>query len=181
LNACVGRNGGPADFGRYSQGYFAAGALLLKQLQENPFDIDCLIYPLVMNYRYGVENALKQLAASISFLCTDKQVFFMTHWLTDNWAIAKRHLPEVDVPEKEIRQADATMKLLVEIDPKGEAFRYPMSTKLERYLQDMSIINADVFGEGMASLAEFLDSCCGWVAQHLQWKADMESEMRDCY
>src|SRR5262245_9827146 len=69
LNACVGRNGGPAGFERYARGYFEAGARLVKSLQEDPRGVDLVIYPLVMNYRHGIEAALKHIARVLPALC----------------------------------------------------------------------------------------------------------------
>src|SRR5260370_40503806 len=69
LNACVGRNGGRAGFDRYARGYFEAGARLVKSLQDNPFGVDLLIYPLVMNYRHGIEAALKHIAKVLPSHC----------------------------------------------------------------------------------------------------------------
>lgn len=181
LNACVGRNGGPADYGRYARGYFAAAALIAKSLQQNSMNVDLLVYPLVMNYRHGVEDMLKQLAATISYLCTGKTEIRYTHRLIDNWEIVKRNLPEIDVPQAEIDEAEATLKDLVEIDPTGETFRYPFSSKGERHLEETSMINVEVLAASMAALADSLEGWWGWAAQNLEWKAEMESEMRDCY
>lgn len=58
LNACVGKNGGPAGVDRYASGYFEAGARLVKSLQDEPSRVDCVIYPLVMVNRHGIETAL---------------------------------------------------------------------------------------------------------------------------
>jgi hypothetical protein len=179
LNACVGRNGGPADFGRYASGYFIAGAMLVKCLQERSRDVDLVVYPLVMNYRHGVEDILKQLAATVSFLCTGRKEVCYTHKLVDNWAIVKRYLPEIEVPEADIDQAELIIRDLVEIDPNGETFRYPISSRGDVHLEGTSLINVEVFGKGMASLAESLESWLIWAAYNLDLKAEMEREMRN--
>jgi hypothetical protein len=44
-----------------------------------------------------------------------------------------------------------------------------------------SLINVEVFGQSMAALADLLESWCGWAAQNLEWKAEMEREMGDYY
>jgi hypothetical protein len=178
LNACVGRNGGPADFGGYARGYFTAGRWIVERAVQERMEVDLIVYPLVMTYRQGVEAMLKQLAATLSFLCTDKQKWCKTHDLTDNWGIAKKYLPEIDVPKEEIDEADSIIKDLVEIDPKGEVFRYPLSRDCDRHLDGTSLINILVFAEGIDKLATFLESCTDWAAHNLQLKADMESEMR---
>jgi hypothetical protein len=178
LNACVGRNGGPADFWRYASGYFTAAELLLKCLRDDSTEVDILVYPLVMNYRHGVEDMLKQLAATVSVLCTGKQEVFFTHKLVDNWSIAKRYLPRIDVSGADLDKAESIIKDLVEIDPTGETFRYPRSRNGAMHLEDVSLINVERFGESMAELAEILDLFTGWARQNLEWKAEMESEMR---
>lgn len=178
LNACVGRNGGPASFGRYAQGYFIAGRWIVERAVEDSTGVDLIVYPLVMAYRQGVEAMLKQLAATISFLCADKQKWCKTHDLTDNWGIAKKYLPEIGVPKGEIDEADSIINDLVEIDPKGEVFRYPLSRDGEQHLDGTSLINVLVFAEGIDKLARFLESCTDWAAQNLEWRADMEREMR---
>ena len=179
MNACVGRNGWPADFGRYARGYFIAGRWIIAAAVEESMEVDLIVYPLVMTYRQGVEAMLKQLAATISYLCANEQTWYKTHDLIDNWGIAKKHLPEINVPKSEIDEADAIIKDLVEIDPKGEVFRYPISRNEEPHLDRTSLINILSFGEGIERLATFFESCTDWTAQNLEWKAEMEQELRD--
>jgi len=65
MNACVGTNGGPANFSRYASGYFEAGAILVRNLAGSSRDIDILIYPLVFLYRHAIEASLKHLGSRI--------------------------------------------------------------------------------------------------------------------
>lgn len=181
LNACVGKNGGYADFGRYAKGYFHAGEWLIKGLVDNSLTVDLAIYPLVMTYRHGVEDMLKQLALTTSFLFTGEQEVRMTHNLLDNWAIAKCYLPKLEVPKAEIDEAESILKDLVEMDPKGEVFRYPRSRDGEQHLEGTGLINVVVFAETITKLAEFLESCWSWAEHNVQLKFDMESQMRQDY
>src|SRR5689334_20004211 len=89
LNACVGRNGGPADLARYATGYFDAGARLIRSLEDDHSWVDCLVYPIVMLYRHAIEVALKCLAKKIPPLFDDHAELRMTHKLIDNWAIVR--------------------------------------------------------------------------------------------
>src|ERR1700730_3063378 len=68
LNACVGRNGCPADFSRLARGFFEAGNRLVESAKISNKDVDLLIYPLVFNYRHGVEAALKYLGKQLPVL-----------------------------------------------------------------------------------------------------------------
>ena len=174
LNACVGRNGGPADFGRYAQGYFEAGERLVRSLRRDHYGIDGLIYPLVMIYRHGVEAMLKQLAVMSSVLVEKKREVHFTHKLTDNWAVLRRCLPQLDVPQQDIDGADAIIEDLIEIDPNGESFRYPISGKGNLHLEDWSLINVSVFSKGMTRLTDFLNNCYWYLADMSYARADIE-------
>jgi len=177
LNAGVGKNGGPAGLTRYARGYFEAGARLVKSLQEDPLEVDWLIYPLVMVYRHGIETALKHLGKVLPALCDETAEVKLTHRLMDNWKVVRRYLEQIEVEAEEIEQVESKLTEFVQIDPNGETFRYPESRDGTRHLQDTSLINVEVFGEGMRYLSTFLEGCCDW-ADHLY---DQKCEMADYY
>ncbi|WP_254508979.1 hypothetical protein [Anatilimnocola floriformis] len=183
LNACVGRNREPAGFDRYASGYFEAGARLVASLKENSVSVDSLIYPLVMLYRHGIETALKHLVRVLPSLCDDDAEVKLTHNLIDNWKIARRYLAELDAGDEGLDEVEAILKDFVELDPRGDAFRYPEDIKGKRLLQDTSLINVEVFGERMELVAKHLEGCCYWAdhleeakAEGLRWELEMEQD-----
>lgn len=185
LNACVGRNGGPAGFDRYARGYFEAGARLVKSLQEEPLGVDCVIYPLVMVYRHGVEVALKHLLRLLPFLCDDETEIEFTHKLTDNWCRVRGYLAKLEFDADDLSQVDRILKDLVEIDSNGETFRYPESKPIGKgedkkepvpYLQETSLINVEVFGDGMSHVANYFEFACDMVDDYVQSKCEMDQE-----
>lgn len=167
LNACVGKNGGPAGFDRYASGYFEAGARLVASLKEDSSAVDCLIYPLVMVYRHGIEIVLKHLSKTLSRLCEQSTEPNLTHKLLDNWKIVRRFLNQLEPENEALDRVESILKDFVEIDPRGENFRYPEAKDGSMLLQDTSIINVEVFGEGMAYIANYLEGACYWV-EHLE-------------
>ena len=183
LNACVGKNGGPAGFDRYANGFFAAGARLVDSLKEDPLEVDLLVYPLVVTYRHGVEVALKHLCRVLPGLCDEQAEVKLTHHLLDNWKTVRRLLKKLDVDGKDVARVDATLKEFVEIDPRGENFRYPLSKDGDRVLQETSLINVEVFGDEMGFIALYFEGCCCWAdhlreAKHdqLAWGHEMQRE-----
>jgi hypothetical protein len=161
LNACVGRNGGPADFHRYAFGYFEAGERLVKSLQEDHASVDLLIYPLVHLYRHGIEAVLKHLGRELPILCNEKATVKQTHKLLDNWASVRHHLQQLQAADaKTLDSVEEKLKEIVEIDPNGETFRYPKAKDGKMHLQETSIINAEVFAEEMQGLVEFFENAC---------------------
>jgi hypothetical protein len=184
LNACVGKNGGPAGFDRYARGYFEAGARLVASLKEDSWGVDTLIYPLVMVYRHGIEIALKHLGKVLPPLCDKKPEVKSTHKLLDNWNSVRGLMKELGEDGDTIKQMDSLLQDFVEIDPRGENFRYPETRDGSRVLQDTSLINVEVFGENMAFLAQFLEGACYWAEHLREMKADQmayEWEMQQDY
>ncbi len=183
LNACVGKNGGPAGFDRYASGYFEAGARLVASLKADPMSVDCLIYPLVMTYRHGIEIELKHLVRVLPSLCGKEAAPKQTHKLIDNWKTVRQLLIELEEGDEVLDRVESLLKDFVEIDPRGESFRYPESTRGSMLLQDTSIINVEVFEDGMASIAKYLEGACYWAehlgeqnAEGMQWMYELEQE-----
>jgi hypothetical protein len=183
LNACVGRNGGRAGFDRLALGSFVAGARLVKSLQEDPQEVDLVIYPLVVTYRHGIECALKHMARVLLSLCgvpSEDKPKKPNHKLMDDWNLIRPLLAEVEVSEEELERVEATLKEIVEIDPNGTSFRFPNALNGTVSLEHTTLINVEVFGERMARLAEFLENCWGWVDHRYEEKREYEAYMGDC-
>ena len=179
LNACVGKNGGPYDLQAYSRGYFEAGERLMASLDENTMSVDVLIYPLVYLYRHGVELALKALARKLPWIWGEKSRIHLTHKLKDNWARVRPYLtrePEFDPNEPVLGLVDRVLADLVEIDPTGEAFRFPAARSGNLFLQDMSVINVEVFGAAMKTVADAFDYWYWRTTELWDAKCEMEAE-----
>lgn len=43
------------------RGYFKAGKLLAEESERKPFEVNYLIYPMMFNYRHGLEVAMKEI------------------------------------------------------------------------------------------------------------------------
>ena len=178
LNACVGRNGGPAGFDRYARGYFEAGKRLVKSLQEDPWEVDSLIYPLVMVYRHGIETALKYLAKMLRFACDETAEVKLTHKLMDNWKVVRRCMEKLGEDPDGLSEIESNLKHLLQLDPNGETFRYPEAKDGTFHLQDTSIINVELFGEQMAFLVEFFEGSCCWADHLLEQKYEAMEEQQ---
>lgn len=155
LNACVGRNGGPYGLDSYAMGYFKAAQRLAESLVENWYDIDLVVYPLVFAYRHGLELALKDLVRSLPELWDESASVRYTHRLLDNWATVRSYLErrkEFDPDGTLIPMVDKVIKDMVEIDETGEAFRFPEARSGSRFLQDISLINVEVFATTLGAV-----------------------------
>lgn len=128
LNACVGKNGGPYGLDAYALGYFKGAMRVVDSLIEDSSLVDVVIYPVVFNYRHGVELYLKHLSEILPKLWDEESIVKSTHMLIDNWHIVLNlleRIPEFDPDKSLIPLVDKILKDLIEVDPNGEAFRFP--------------------------------------------------------
>lgn len=151
LNACVGTNGGPYDFQHYAIGYFLAGRQVATAALADQLQIDLFVYPLVFLYRQAVELALKHLVTVLPPVYGEEGKYHATHKLLDNWTIVRGYLerrPEFGRAAS-IPTFEAILHDFVDLDPKGEAFRFPEERAGVPFLQSTTHINLEVFSHAM--------------------------------
>jgi hypothetical protein len=176
LNACVGTNGGPYDLRAYAKGYFKAGERIVESLAADHSLIDLTVYPLAFVYRHAVELSLKHLAFRLPRIWDEKASAEFTHKLLDNWKIVRGYLqrdPTFD-PDDLLPLIDRILSDFLEIDPTGQAFRFPTNRDGNLFLQETSVINIKVMSESMSTVAEVFDFW-SWGADCL-WENKCEPE-----
>jgi hypothetical protein len=181
LNACVGWNGGPADFCRYSSGYFLAGQRLVESVENDSMRcVDLLVYPIVMVYRHGVETALKYLRRRLPVLFVEPTEFKLDHDIKVKWKAVRGYLERLkgSAGPGELNKIEKAINNLVELDPNGMVFRYPEDKAGAMHLEETHIINVRVFADGMKPLCDFLENCCGWVDDLIDQHQEFMQEMR---
>ncbi len=181
LNACVGWNGGPADFARLADGYFEAGRRVAQTLLEDSSSVDLLVYPLVALYRHGTECYLKHLLTMLPRLNDEPIDLKPTHKLKPLWDRVRTYLERLPEVPDDLDETEATIQEFADIDPKGEEFRYPFANDGTRLLQETTHINVEIFAERMDVLGKSLEGCCEWVGVLFQWQMEMEAEMEAEY
>ena len=165
LNACVGCNGGPYNFDAYSLGYFEAGNRLMStfaaeedgEIVINNSHIDSLVYPIVYLFRHAIALGLKFLGESLPGIWNESLRIELTHRLIDNWNLVRPYLERnavFDPEQKLIEEINEILNQLVEIDPQGQTFRFPTSTRGEQHLRQVQHINLVVFWSGMEKVNE---------------------------
>jgi hypothetical protein len=139
MNACVGLNGGPYDYWALSKGYFSGGHVICESIMSNHgIGIDILFYPLMQNYRQGLELGIKHLR--------DDNHKKGTHNLKSLWAEVREGCVAAFGDNDEEREQclsaiDTAVDCFHEIDPNNEGVRYPESKDGKPYLTDRRIVN----------------------------------------
>ena len=128
---------------------------------ESSIYLDIVVYALVFVYRHAIELYLKQLVECLLRFAGQPGKAYQTHSLTDNWSLAKpviiAHATSFDPEASLVPLVDSVISDLIEIDPQGQAFRYPHAREGNQFLQDTSLINIEVFADAIDTVAEVLD------------------------
>jgi hypothetical protein len=160
LNACVGTNGGPWRLFDYAYGYFHAAELIAEALQVSSARVDVTIYPLGYAYRHAIELSLKSLTEKLPRIWLGTINLRPSHKLIDNWHAIKPYLQRdkgFDDDNTLIPLIERILTDFLEVDPYGEAFRYPNSKDGTMYLQKYSVINVVVLYHAMKTVREVFD------------------------
>lgn len=171
-NACVGDNGGPYDLYDYADGYFDATDRLLKTVaQDKGLGIDLVVYPICLNFRHAMELFIKYLISDLNKLAKSQKKFKANHSLIENWRAAKELLKwtKLKVQSKQVEWMSHVVDDIMEVDPKGEIFRYPESIKGDQHLKDWSHINLAVVAEVFAGTRKIVK----------EWHWEVEGRLED--
>jgi hypothetical protein len=123
--ACVNFGG---DLGLYSQGFQDGAAQLFAAIKDRQPQ-DLLVYPLVYCLRHSVELSLKQVIRAGRNFADEASDFPDSHSLEHLWDVCGPLLRTIWPTDPSYEQILATVKALAAIDPLGEGFRYPVTTK----------------------------------------------------
>jgi hypothetical protein len=170
-NACVGDNGGPYDLFDYALGYFEATDALLKAVtKDKEVTLDIIVYPICLNFRHAMELFIKYLISDLSKLAKSHSKFRPTHSLVENWRVAKELIKKtkLGIDPKELEWITQVVADIMEVDPKGEIFRYPESIKGDQHLKDWSLINLAIVGEIFAETKEIAERWQGKIEDRIE-------------
>ncbi len=110
-------------------GYMTAGAALIDETERRPSDRDTLVYPILFNYRHGLEAAMKwtiEQYGSLANIALDPDD--RTHDLWGLWKLCREIFAAVNEPESQddegVQAIEQIVKDFQQIDKSGIAFRY---------------------------------------------------------
>jgi len=161
LNACVGANGGPYDFGSYAEGFFEAGFQIVDAIKRGEWTTDILIYPAVFDFRHGVELYIKHLTILANRLLATGQRMALGHGVIENWCSLTQLFADIKNPHFDPLEIDIVKDILtdfVEIDATGQVFRYPEDKRGQPHLRQISVINVEVLADEMRVVFDLFET-----------------------
>lgn len=171
------------DLHLYALGFRQGAETLLAAVREDRRFRDSLVYPIVYNLRHAVELLLKQVIRAGRHLLDEPGDFPDSHKLDDLWKACKPLLEQIWSDDPAYETVESAIERLVQLDPEGEAFRYPLTRKrkgerqptIDPELQrlDLGALAADVLGA-----IDLLDGADTGIDVHADWQREMLEEGR---
>jgi hypothetical protein len=156
------------DFGAFAKGYTLAANRLAASLLEAPRFPDYEAYPVVFLYRHALELSLKQIIYGGVELAAFRRIDDINEQLKNNHNLVDLSRTSGKVlsllfPNDEILgRLNTTVAAICEdwsqIDPRSDAYRYPIDTKGRPSTKKHQIVNLRALATRMAAVLEDLDT-----------------------
>jgi len=175
-----------SDLHLYHAGFRNGAGALIDTLEREQHGQDLLVYPLVYCLRHAVELALKMVIRGARNLLDGSGDFPEGHHLHHLWKTARPLLEQIWKDDREafdrVAQVVESLRL---IDPEGEGFRYPVTTRtkatggLRNPTIDPALRHLDLrkLYDDVSEVLGLLDGADTGIDVYVGYKADM----RDAY
>lgn len=157
------------------RGFRVAAELMGKYVSETGVAQDGLIFPFVYTWCQHLELLLKQLIDETELLEELEAKRPFGHDLMELWGRFRRALGSRGSGE-ELDNVEHVIAELHAIDPRGEAFRYPISRDGMPTLQAIEQLSFERVGTALSAVANFLDAAQMQISYELEAKADAIAE-----
>jgi len=184
---CVNFGG---DLHLYAAGFREGAEALLKVVRATGHDQDLLVYPIVYSLRHAVELLLKQVIRAGRRLVDEPGDFPDCHRLDNLWNTCKPILRRIWPNDPAYATVESVITGLCALDPEGEAFRYPVTTRRQGVRaatldRDLRYIDLGALLTDVVEIINLLDGADTGIGVYLEAKDDaiederqIEREMR---
>lgn len=170
------------DLHLYAAGFRQGAEALLAHVRSTGHDQDFLVYPIVYNLRHAVELLVKQVIRAGRNLIDEPGDFPDGHRLNNLWATCKPILKRIWPNDPAYAKVEKVIEKLCELDPEGEAFRYPVTSKKSGRLptldNDLRYLDLAALVEEVVEVIDLLDGADTGIDVYLDAKHDMLEERR---
>ncbi len=138
-----------------------AGATLIDACEENAYERHFLIYPILFNYRHGIELAMKWIIAMYGRYSNVKIDDIEHHNLWQLWKLCKQILIEVGSEDEAIPFVEQVIKDFHDLDKSALAFRYSRNKKGVLIALPDGMIDLENIRDVMEAISGFFDGADG--------------------
>lgn len=160
----------------YARGYWLAAEAIAGQVLTEGIHHDLFVHPLVFLYRQAIELDLKHLIAQGGPLAGRPPGFPHGHGLMPLWEECRSIILRLDPTAKaEAQKVGTIIAEFAGVDPKGEAFRYPVNKDGQPSLPgQLRLIDLRNVATVMEGVQNFLDGAGFMLQAQREFRAEME-------
>lgn len=147
-------------------GYMKAGGLLIETCEEYSYEQDSLIYPILFNYRHGIELAIKWVIVQYGRYSAVQIDKIEHHNLWKLWQICKQIIIEVGSESEDISHVEQVIKDFHDSDISGMAFRYPNNKNGALFTLPDGMVDLRNIRDVMEGVSHFFDGVDGQLNHH---------------
>ena len=142
-------------------GYMSAGAALIEACEEDSHERHFLIYPILFNYRHGIELAMKWVIARYGRYSTAEIGDIEHHDLWQLWKLCKQIIIEVGSEDESIAVVEQVIKDFHDLDKSALAFRYSRNKMGALIALPDGMIDLQNIRDVMEGVSHFFDGVDG--------------------
>ena len=159
----------------YAHGYKVAADRLVDSIDNDRFEVDFIVYPVVFLYRQSIELYLKNIIKGSRGLLEMEISFPKHHDIYKLWIDAKGLIVQIwpDNPEVDFTRIEGFIKQFSGYDPSSEIFRYPEDRKGNPVEINVKHINLRNLQNIMEELIGLLDGASTGISHYIDEKGSM--------
>ena len=147
-------------------GYMSAGAALIDACEEDPHERHFLIYPILFNYRHGIELAMKWIIARYGRYASVEVGDIENHNLWQLWKVCKQIIIEVGSEDEALPLVEQIIKDFHDLDGSALAFRYSRKKNGALIALPDRMIDLENIRDVMKAVSHFFDGADGQLDHH---------------
>ena len=168
------------DWDTYAEGYKNAADLIVINAAQKRANIDSLAYPVVFLYRQYLELRIKEFLIVSSGLLGKTFKLKKTH---DLITLCLELRPKIELVWSQQSSAylddiENRLKELCKVDPRSDAFRYPVDNNNIPSLDGIDYINLKHLKNVVHAISYVLDGMSLGMGENLQMKYENMAEMK---
>ena len=177
---CVNSGG---DLHLYAAGFRKGAEALLEVVRSIGHGQDLLVCPIVYSLRHSVELLLKQVTRAGRRLVDEPGDFPDGHRLDNLWSTCRPVLKKIWPSDPSYAKVESVITRLCELDPKGESFHYPVSTRRQGVRAttldpDLRHLDLGTLVSEVLEVIQLLNGAGTSIDACMDTKYDMEEEAR---
>jgi hypothetical protein len=147
-------------------GYMRAGAALIEACDDDQPERHFLIYPILFNYRHGIELAMKWIIVRYGCYSSVEMEVTTHHDLWQLWKVCKEIIIEVGSDDDAIPMVEQVIKDFHDLDKSALAFRYSRDTRGALIALPDGMIDLENLRDVMEGVGHFFDGADAQLDAH---------------